>query len=240
MAKATLIAIVLCFTATSLLPLEADKKQPDQAALRTQNADNLKQIAAALLAYKDAHAHRLPPPAALDKDGKPLYSWRVLILPYLGEKKLFKQFNLKEQWDSPHNRRLLEKMPTVYAPPGQSKVKDKTKAPVATYYQVFVGNGAGFVGGESLLYPASFPDGLANTIMLAEAARAVPWSKPADLDYELNKPLPQLGAFFPDAFHVAMFNGSVLNFKKDFDPKEMQNVITRAGNELMNFDKHRR
>jgi hypothetical protein len=50
-------------------------------------------------------------------DGTPLLSWRVLVLPYLGQEELFAQFRLTEPWDSDHNVRLLDRMPSTYAPP---------------------------------------------------------------------------------------------------------------------------
>jgi hypothetical protein len=165
------------------------------------------------------------------KNGKPLLSWRVMLLPYLDESDLYKEFRLDEAWDSPHNKKLLKKMPKVFAP-----AHGKVKA-YSTYYQVFVGGGAGFEAAKPLRYPAAYSDGLANTIMLTEAAKAVPWTKPADLAYDPNKKLPKLGGTFPDGFHVAMLNGSVRYFRRNFDEAEMRHVITREGGEIMDFRK---
>ena len=60
--------------------------------------------------YREAHG-RFPAPAIQGKDGKPLLSWRVAILPYLEEDGLYQSFKLDEPWDSPHNKPLLERMP---------------------------------------------------------------------------------------------------------------------------------
>jgi len=149
----------------------------------------------------------------------------------LGKADLFTQFKLEEPWDGAHNRKLLSRMPKVFAP-----TLRKTTKPYTTYYQAFVGNGAGFERDQGFIYPAAFPDGLSNTIMLVEAA-AVPWTKPADLAYDPAKPLPRLGGQFADGFHVAMWRAEIHFFKKDFDRDEMRNVITRAGGEVMNFSK---
>ena len=63
--------------------------------------------------------HReFPARAIFDKQGKPLLSWRVQILPFVEEGELFKQFHLDEPWDSEHNKPLIAKMPAVYAKPG--------------------------------------------------------------------------------------------------------------------------
>src|SRR5262249_47678193 len=82
-------------------------------------------ICHAILGYM-LHHHkelRYPPPAVYAKDGKALLSWRVLILPYLSEEALFREFSLSEPWDSETNKKLLDKMPSVYAPAGVSEDK---------------------------------------------------------------------------------------------------------------------
>ncbi|MCA9060907.1 MAG: DUF1559 domain-containing protein, partial [Planctomycetaceae bacterium] len=49
-----------------------------------------------------------------DSSGRPLLSWRVHLLPFMGQEQLYRQFRADEPWDSEHNLRMLEKMPTVY------------------------------------------------------------------------------------------------------------------------------
>src|SRR5439155_1388856 len=119
-----------------------------------------------------------PAAAVYDKDGKAILSWRVLILPYIEQDRLYRKFRLNEPWDSPHNKKLLEMMPKTYAAPNA-----KGDPPYTTHYQVFVGPGAGFEGKRGLRI-GDFTDGTSNTILVAEAARAVPWTKPEDLPYD--------------------------------------------------------
>ena len=78
------------------------------------STNNLKQIALAFHSYHDA-TNGLPGNIT-DKDGKPLLSWRVAILPYVEESELYRQFKLEEPWDSANNKKLIEKMPGLYAP----------------------------------------------------------------------------------------------------------------------------
>src|SRR5439155_13938759 len=111
---------------------------------------------------------------------------RVAILPYVEEHELYKQFKLDEPWDSEHNKKLLEKMPKVYAPVGV-----KTRAPHTTFYQAFVGPGAAFEDGMKVKL-TNFFDGTSNTLMVAEAAEPVPWTKPDDLPFDPKKPPPAL------------------------------------------------
>jgi hypothetical protein len=52
------------------------------AARGAQFTNNLKQVALALHNYHDREG-RFPPAVVRHRDGRPLYSWRVLILPYM-------------------------------------------------------------------------------------------------------------------------------------------------------------
>jgi hypothetical protein len=172
-------------------------------AKRIRSANNLKHMVVALHNYAD-HQGQLPPSASTDPDGRPLLSWRVLLLPYLEEEDLFQEFRLDQPWDSPHNLRLLPRIPSLFRHPG--RVKDEV--PYMTHYQVFVGPGTAFERGAVLRFPEDFPDGINNTILIAEAAEPVPWTKPVDLPFLPNKPLPKLGGLSKKRFHVAMADGS--------------------------------
>jgi hypothetical protein len=114
------------------------------------------------------------------EEGKPLYSWRVLILPYIEQDDLYQEFRLNEPWDSPHNCRLLGKMPGTYAPPAG---KAWQVPAYHTVCHVFVGRGAAFEGREGLRLPRDFTDGTSNTLLVVEAGKPVPWSKPENLAY---------------------------------------------------------
>ena len=156
--------------ATFLGDKEGPKAQDENAekAARKQSATNLKLLMLAMHNYHDVNDH-FPPAAIHGKDGKALLSWRVLLLPYLDEDDLFKQFHLDEPWDSKHNKPLLARMPGPYAPP----VPGKTKEENTTFYQVFVGKGTIFEGTEGVSL-VEIRDGTSNTIMIVEAAEAVP------------------------------------------------------------------
>jgi len=101
---------------------------------------NLKQIVLGLLNYHDTHG-RFPPAVVQGKDGRLLYSWRVLMLPYLEEDSLYQEFHRDEPWDSPHNLPLLTRMPRIFAAPRDEGQKIQ---PGNTFYQVFVGPGTAF------------------------------------------------------------------------------------------------
>ena len=153
---------------------------------RDRSLENLKYIGLAMHNFAERHDAAFPA-AAIRKDGKPLLSWRVAILPYLDQEALYEKFHLDEPWDSPHNKALLEQMPDIYAP---GRRKDRSEH--STYYQVFAGPGALF-GGDEGTKLADVKDGMAMTLMVVEAARPVPWTKPEDLPFDESKPLAGAG-----------------------------------------------
>jgi hypothetical protein len=143
------------------------------------------QIALAMHSYYDEH-RELPPAVVRDKTGKPLYSWRVLLLPYLEQQALYKEFRLDEPWDSPHNKKLATQTPIPFGMGDDG--------PGLTCFQVLVGPGTAFE--KPGLTLKDFPDGLADAILVVEAREPVPWSKPADVAYDPNGPLPNFGGRF--------------------------------------------
>jgi hypothetical protein len=202
-----------------------------EAAARSKDQNNLKQIALAMHNYLSVY-NTFPPHAIYSKDGKPLLSWRVAILPYIEQDNLYKQFKLDEPWDSPNNKPLIAKMPQIYVIPNAKPTKD----PGMTFYQVFVGKDAGFERSEKGTEITSVTDGTSNTILVAEAADPVIWTKPDDLAFDPAKPLPKLGGLFPTGFNVAFMDGSVRFIRQNIDAQTLRALITRNGGEVVNSD----
>jgi hypothetical protein len=209
------------------LPASRAADPPTKAELDA-SLNNLKRIAIGFHAFHDVNGAL--PNNVYSKDGKPLLSWRVQILPYVEQVDLYKQFKLDEPWDSETNKKLIEKMPKLYAP-----VRVKAK-PGETFYQVFTGEKAIF-GPNKKTALFSIPDGTANTGMVFEAGEPVVWTKPADLPFDEGKPLPKLGGLFDGDFHVAMADGSVIFCKKDADEKELKKLIMPADGFVIDFKK---
>ena len=155
-----------------------------EAAARTQSANNMKQMGVALASYYDMY-EAFPPAASKGADGKPLLSWRVAILPFVEQGTLYSQFKLDEPWDSPNNKPLQAKMPKIFLDPSFNK----DVYPDSTPYQVFVGKGSIF--DPTLKKPRTLKDitdGANFTIMVAESARPVPWTKPEDMAFQPGAP----------------------------------------------------
>jgi hypothetical protein len=180
---------------------------------------NLKQIGIAFHNFHDAHLSF--PIDLVAADGKPLLSWRVVILPLVGEEDLYKQFRLNEPWDSPHNKKLISKIPRVYAPLRVEAKKGET------FYQVFTGKNAVFVPGKLRNLP-SISDGTSNTGLVFEGGEPVIWTRPADMVFEANKPLPKLGGMFGGECNVVMCDGTVRQLKRRADESQVKLIIMPA------------
>jgi hypothetical protein len=157
-------------------------------------------------------------------------SWRVQILPFLEEDTLYKQFKLDEPWDSDHNKKLVEKMPKVYAP-----VRVKAKAG-ETFYQTFTGEKALF-GPKKQPRLASMRDGTSNTGLVFEAGDPVVWTKPEDMTFDEKKALPKLGGLLDGECQVVLGDGSIKRLKKDADEGELKKFVMPADAMVIDFGK---
>ncbi len=108
---------------------------------RQRSQKNLRTILLAIHNYHDAHGTF--PSDVVDKNGKAILSWRVVILPYMEQDSLAKQIRMSEAWDSEDNLKLLAQMPEVY------RVGFEPKGATHTHYQrfSFIGNAAAGGGG---------------------------------------------------------------------------------------------
>ncbi len=183
-----------------------------EAARRAQCTNNLKQISIALHNYYEDY-DRFPPPAVTDAEGKPLLSWRVLILPYLDQPELYARFKLDEPWDSPHNRELLALEPDPYKCPSSKPIQLAPDGNLTTY-RALVGHGAAFEAGQSLTLD-DFTDGTSNTLMVAESKEGVPWTQPIDLVVTRGGRPVGIGSDHPAGFNAARVDGSVIFFRND-------------------------
>jgi hypothetical protein len=192
-------------------------ENPQQMKIRSLN--NLKMIGLNIHNY--GMKYKAFPPAYLadHKNGKPLLSWRVLLLPYLGEQELYKQFHLKEPWDSEHNKKLVAQMPEIYKTPGSAA----TAQGKTNYLAVR--------GPDSILCNAtpnnfaSVRDGLTKTVMVVEVsdARAVEWTRPDDFAFDPQNPIEGLVGLRQDGFLVLSADASAC-----FIPSSVSAVIVNG------------
>lgn len=193
------------------------------AALRTQSANNLKQIMIALHSYESAN-NQLPSAVVRDPKSGMERSWRVEILPYLNRQDLYDLYRKDEPWDSVANQEVLKKMPTVFAFPG-------TVGTDTPYLAI-----ASPDGGLTLTKEGKAPrsqdttDGLSSTVFVVETNPMVPWTKPVDAtDLEA---IRNSGLHSGMGFHVGLGDGAVVFIAKSIDSAVWKALSTRSGGEI--------
>ncbi|MEX2286688.1 MAG: DUF1559 domain-containing protein [Planctomycetaceae bacterium] len=185
---------------------------------------NLRSLAFALNIYHTANGS-YPPAYIADKDGKPMYSWRVLILPFLDEKPLFDKYDFSKPWDAPENRFVLENMPDVFR-----CESDKSATPNTTNYAGVFGKGCAFDPG----YPMGIrdiEDGMTFTLLVGEVVDVnIPWTKPEDIDVSLhpgiNKP-NGFGSRHPGFCNFAFCDGRAQVLFDNIDPEVLDSLFHR-------------
>ncbi len=196
-----------------------------EAAARSTDMNNLKQIGVAFHVHASANEDKLPNAAwstKLDPAGRPLphLSWRVAILPFIEEDNLYRQFKLDEPWDSENNKKLIPLMPKIYTSPLAPTEPGKT------YYKVFTGPGTIYERNKLAKYMiGNIPDGTSNTILVAEGGDPVTWTKPDDFVFDPAKPLPNIWLPGKPGINVCMADGSVRFINRSISEATLKNAI---------------
>jgi len=179
-----------------------EQNQAKAAAASSMN--KVKNIATALLAYHKDNG-KFPPAATLSKEGKPLLSWRVQILPYLGHNFLYKQFRQNEPWDSEHNKKFIRRIPPSFRESQENLDKGTTP------FQAPVGIATLFTPGGTGTNSIQIINELSNTIMLVKVPedKTAIWTKPEDWEIDISLPAKDLLKGFTNAIVFACADGEV-------------------------------
>ncbi len=202
-----------------LLAIENEVRHVGQQIHLAKSQNNLKEIGLAFFNFESSYgkfpgSENTHNPKGQDKIHP--CSWRVAILPWIGEEKLHNEYRFDEPWDSEHNLALVERMPEIYRTPRAPKDQPKGH----TNYMGFSSEGA-------LLHPKGgvvfreVRDGTSNTILVVESKKSVPWTKPEDLEE-----IPEF--FSPTVYSTA--DGAV-HTKEKLDLELLKKMITFAGGE---------
>lgn len=196
-----------------------------------QVSNHLKQIAVAMHAYH-AEYNQLPDPVIRDLEGKPLYSWRVALLPYLDEQIKWEQWQQDEPWDSPVNAERGANPPVVFVTPWEKNSGSQTKQ-----NHVFtLRHARGTMPGNTVVTFGDIPDGLDKTILAVFLpGRGTPWAAPEDIQLDdLILEFQNLSASHP--IEVLFADGSVEIFREPLDAATIEAMVTRDGGELASGD----
>ncbi len=201
-----------------------------EQAVRSTNTNKFKQLGLALHNHYDTY--RVFPPRAevRDKTGKSGLSWRVHLLPYVEEGKLYEQFHLDEPWDSPHNKPLIEKMPEIYrdglpdTPPGK------------TTFLTPVGEDTLF-GDAKPMHFGRIWDGTSNTAWLVQVKPelAVPWTAPQDYAFAPKDPAKGLLVDDDGRFLVGIADGSIHHLRANAKPETLLNLFRKGDRQPLDW-----
>lgn len=209
-----------------------------EAIHRSDCIDNLRQIALAMRLYEGEHG-TLPPAYTVDANNRPLHSWRVLLLPYLGQQSLFGKLRLDEPWDSKHNRQFHDAAVPIY------QCRSAALKPGQTTYSVIVGEKAAFQGRQG----KTLADLGAHLILVVErepmtsaekSARSVCWMDPmSDLSQSIavaginrrNADVSEVGSLHPGGINVSLRDASVRFISETVDLSIFQALIEGTAKE---------
>ncbi len=217
---------------------------------RLEASQNLRKLGLALHGYHDVYRH-FPPPVLLGPDGKTRYSWRVELLPILKyyvnhEKpdpltadmgraeyqKIIAEFgyDVNLPWDSEQNRKVLTQMPDIFRSPSD----DPTSTNAAYFAVVGEETAMGDTAGAGIPI-RDVKDGASDTIVVVEAKRDIPWTKPEDITYSKDQELPQLGGWHEGGFYTVFCSGAVIFLPENSDEATLRAALTRNGGEKESF-----
>jgi hypothetical protein len=162
------VAFGACLLYLSLSPMR-------RSALDRDCKANLHAIGLALRSYH-ADYGCFPPAYTVDASGRPMHSWRALIIPYAGYRALAGSYHLDEPWDGPNNSRLADQMPPLYACPAHAGNSHSS-------YAVVVGPETAFPeAGHTTITQIEDGDSAEQTMVVTEVGgTGIPWLEPRDL-----------------------------------------------------------
>jgi hypothetical protein len=181
----------------------------------------------------DDSQSRFPPAVVLGPGGVPR-SWRIELLRYLdeAERSLYERYRVNEPWDSPANKKVLEQMPDAFRSPYEDP-----KSTNSGYY-VLVGPGTVFDSTEGTRL-RDITDGMSNTLLIVETKRNIPWTKPEDIPFDPDKPLPELGGFVEGSIAALMVDGSVHLFDNATIQDQLKWLIMRNDGHVVTWPQSR-
>ena len=237
-----LIALILLAIAFAIGLLMPSVQQVREAHRLTQLLNTVRQITLTII-NMEGRKGVFPPAYLTDDEGRPIHSWRVLILPNFEQQELYDKYDFSEPWDGPNNIKLLDQMPPSFS-------CDKSNFENGlTSFKLIVDKGGPFEGGKEIGY-VDITDGASSTFAVVEdLANPVPWTKPEDLTIEQAVTLlsskrvadisrMRIGSFNSTFYGpaVSLLDGSTHFVGWENDPDVIQNFCTRNDRQIVNIE----
>jgi type II secretory pathway pseudopilin PulG len=195
-----------------------------EAARRQVSLNHLKNLSLAMQNYHDAY-NAFPPAVVTDDSGQPLYSGRVLLLPFLEEKPLYDKFDKTQAWDSPANLAFSQQDLQIFTDPSTAK-----RIPGQTDYLFVVGKGTVLDPPGSYPGMAKITDGTSNTMFMVEIKNSgIRWTEPKDLD--ISRPMSLPPGNHPNVNLAVFYDGHTAALTKNTSPQLIRDLSTCAGGE---------
>jgi hypothetical protein len=203
-----------------------------EAGATAVTANNFRHIALGMAAFSRTTG-AFPAHAIYSRDRKPLLSWRVTILPHIGENDLYSSIRRNEPWDSEHNKQFWGKMPKVYEMPDLPAEKGMTAV------QVFTGPNTMFNATMFGQPPEGIKDGQSQTILIVEARDAVNWMEPKDIaltEQDWGNLRSRLGSRNSKGTLAALCDTQIRFVKPTVSNATLRAAITPAGVDILGPD----
>jgi hypothetical protein len=182
-----------------------------------------------------------------DAEGRPLYSWRVLLMAELDRTdrwfggRLVAGFRFDEPWDSPNNSKFhnLWRYTVLHCPSDPT-----TEGTNETNSVAVVGPGTMFPADGTSRRLADVTDGTEDMLVVVEVAGAgIHWMEPRELDWGTmtfrvnDRTRPSLSSPHSSRIsrysgpHVLTADGMVITLPGDSPPETLRALLTIAGGE---------
>lgn len=234
--EAAVALLILLILVAILMPALQPSKDGHP---RSQCKNNLKALSFALNAYHE-HFGSFPPQYIVDSNGRPIHSWRVLILPFLGYQKLYDKYRFDEPWNGPNNSQLASSMPGHFSPyccPVELNSKQDSSS--FTNYIAITGPQTMWNGVHPIRLD-QVTDSKSSTCLLAEIRNSqIHWMEPRDIRlrgmaFSINHPtLPCISSVHPRVAHVAFVDTSVHSISEELSAVTLHAILTRSGSEIV-------
>lgn len=218
------LLVVLCILAVLVAILLPLRRTAGPAARQSQCRNHLRNIAIGLHEYHEVY-QAFPPAYTVDADGKPLHSWRTLLLPYLDQQSLYDKIDLTQPWDAPVNADAFQSAVYVYSCPAGKPLDNRT-----TYLAIIAPHSA--LRPRASCGMADIRDEAGHTALVIEVDRdhAVPWMSPQDADEALLLSQDAKAKLsHPNGFHAVFADGSVKFLNAKMDSAGRRSMMTIDG-----------